>query len=112
MEAGARLALAPVAQLEEPVAPSRAQLSWLLRRRFRMGQTHGSLSARGTRRALVNVPVTLMKVAYCGALALAAIPFPGMRNANLLRGALHVGTLSVLFGAREVTIYGKASGET
>ena len=50
------------------------------------------------------------KVAYCGAFALLTVPFPERRNANLLRGALHLGTISSLIGIRDLTIYGEGTG--
>lgn len=108
-EAGARLALAPRAQVEEPVTPARARFSWLLKRRFRMGQTHGSLlrkhSAPGGR--LVTLPLAMAKVVYCASVAILTAPFTARRNANLLRGALHFGTVAALIGVRDVTIYGQ-----
>jgi len=110
--AGARLALAPAARLDEPVAPSRVRLDWLLKRRFRMGQTHGSLRRqnRGTGGRAAEIAKAAAKVAYCGAFALLTVPFPERRNANLLRGALHLGTVSSLIGIRDLTIYGEGTG--
>src|SRR5690606_19160150 len=43
--AGGKIAFAANAVVEERVPPGRARLSWLARRRFRMGQTHGRLLA-------------------------------------------------------------------
>ena len=111
-EAGARLALAPLARLDEPVTPARARLSWLLKRRFRMGQTHGSLLRKhqsGVVAHLTMLPLALSKVLYCATVALLAAPFSGTRNANLLRGALHFGTVAALIGIKDVSIYGHRS---
>ncbi|WP_299677748.1 glycosyltransferase [uncultured Roseobacter sp.] len=110
--AGARLALAPQARLDEPVAPSRATFAWLLRRRFRMGQTHGSLlrKHKGFAAQLMALPLACAKVFYCAVFALATAPFAAPRNANLLRGALHFGTIASLIGLREVAIYGHGAG--
>lgn len=112
MEAGARLAFAPEARLEEPVTATRARLEWLLKRRFRMGQTHGSLLTKkdgDIASRIVNFPPALAKTLYCATLVLLTSPFAGPRNANLLRGALHVGTMASLLGFSHVSIYGQNS---
>lgn len=108
MEDGARLAFAPLATLDEPVAPSRTTMVWLLKRRFRMGQTHGGLLRKyGAARArLLTLPLAFAKVLYCFAFALVTAPFAARRNSNLLRGALHAGTIASLIGFPEVAIYG------
>ncbi len=112
---GARLALAPDAQIDEPVPPGRANLRWLLKRRYRMGQTHGSLLSQGAgpARRAKTLAVTMAKVGYCGAAALLSLASAPARNASLVRGALHVGTVSALLGLRRIEIYGRAqqSGE-
>ncbi|NVO57336.1 glycosyltransferase [Rhodobacteraceae bacterium B1Z28] len=108
MEDGARLAFAPCATVEEPVAPERATISWLVKRRFRMGQTHGSLlrNRRGFKARLLMLPLAFAKVFYCIVFALLNAPFTARRNSNLLRGALHLGTIAALIGFREVAVYG------
>ncbi|MGB3556849.1 MAG: glycosyltransferase family 2 protein, partial [Jannaschia sp.] len=80
----------------------------LLRRRYRMGQTHGSLpggAATRAGRARQAVAATA-KIGWCACAAIATLPSASARNRNILRGALHVGTLSVLLGRRRVSIYG------
>ena len=108
MEDGARLAFAPQATLDEPVAPERATMTWLMKRRFRMGQTHGSLlrKHRGILTRLLTLPLACAKVLYCVVFALVNAPFAARRNSDLLRGALHVGTIAALIGFREVAVYG------
>ncbi|WP_145104321.1 glycosyltransferase [Cereibacter sediminicola] len=104
---GGRLGYAPEALVRETVPAERARLGWLLRRRFRMGQTHASLIAAPAGLARARQGATaLAKVAACAGMAAAALHDPLRRNNALLRGALHVGTLSALFGARPITIYG------
>lgn len=106
---GARLAEAPGAIVFEPVPPSRATLSWLLRRRFRSGQTHGSrLRAAGQSFAAAG-PSAAAKVLYCAGMTLATLLSPVGWRRNLLRGALHVGTLAGLAGARQPALYGDGS---
>ena len=105
---GARLALAPEARLDEPVPAGRATLGWLLRRRYRMGQTHGSLLAEGAgpaRRAAALAKVGA-KIAWCAGATLLGLASAPARNAALARGALHVGTASALLGLRRIEIYG------
>ncbi|WP_152613045.1 glycosyltransferase [Tateyamaria sp. ANG-S1] len=113
MRAGAQLAFAPLAYVDETVPASRMTFSWLFRRRFRMGQTHGSLLRRpdGSTNGWVALPLAGAKVAYCATLALMTLPFSTYRNANLLRGALHLGTMSSLLGARTVAIYGHTQND-
>jgi hypothetical protein len=50
-DAGGRIAFAPEAWVDEPVPASRTSLAWLIRRRFRSGQTYGArLLAAGENR--------------------------------------------------------------
>ncbi|MFQ6547506.1 glycosyltransferase [Aestuariibius sp. 2305UL40-4] len=116
VEQGARLALAPEALLEESVPSHRARLGWLLKRKFRMGQTHGTLLRSGPARSLPGrlrqFALAGAKAGYCGGAMVLSVPFAPKRNAALLRGALHVGTLAGLTSARTVTIYGGAPHDT
>ena len=109
-EAGGRIAFAEDALVYEPVPAGRASFGWLLKRRFRFGQTHGRILAeKSSTAALVKqVGLAALKVIYC-ALSTAATCFsPVRRNRNFLRGALHVGTLSGVLGMREIRQYGTA----
>lgn len=107
---GARLAEAPDAIVREPVPPSRATLRWLLHRRFRSGQTHGARL-----RAIAGVPwlasatAASAKVLYCAGATIANVASPVGWRRNLLRGALHVGTLAGLAGSRQAALYGDAA---
>lgn len=105
---GARLGYAPNAALNENVPTSRASLGWLLRRRFRMGQTHGSLLRKQTTWAQRPIAVlrALAKLTYCATGVLLTAPVEASRNRTLLRGSLHAGTITALLGARTVEIYG------
>lgn len=105
---GAIFAEAPSAVVTEEVPAERARLGWLARRRFRSGQTHARLLAEtetGGRRAAAAALATL-KVGYCVAAAMLALPRATARNRALLRGCLHLGTLGGLLGARPITLYG------
>ncbi|MEZ5778654.1 MAG: glycosyltransferase family 2 protein [Paracoccaceae bacterium] len=106
--AGARFAFAPGALLTEEVPDQRAKLGWLFRRRFRMGQTHGGLVRRdgGLAGWLAGLFPATLKVCYCLGAALIAVADPARRNAALLRGTLHAGTVSGLLGQRALRQYG------
>lgn len=106
--AGARIAFAPHAHVDEAVTPDRANLRWLMRRRFRMGQTSGRLKAGTVRAAAMPVQVALCacKVAYCMAATGLTLFSPASRYRNWLRGVMHAGAISGLLGGRELRLYG------
>lgn len=105
---GAHFALAAPAIVHEKVPPSRARFSWLARRRFRAGQTHGRLlrETAGYAARLKGVGLASLKVAYCTVSATLNSPNAARRNAAVLRGTLHLGTISGLIGTRPITLYG------
>lgn len=109
--AGGRFALAPAAIVEETVPPTRARLRWLATRRYRMGQTHGSLLPAGGRTGarVAQAVVATAKIVWCAGAAIATAPVAATRNRAVLRGALHLGTLSALLGARAVVPYGSGA---
>ncbi|MEL7105812.1 MAG: glycosyltransferase family 2 protein [Pseudomonadota bacterium] len=111
---GARFALAASAIVREKVPPARAKLSWLARRRFRSGQTHGLLlrETAGFAARLRGLALAGLKVAYCTFVAALHLPHTARRNAAFLRGTLHLGTISGLIGARPITLYGAAADGT
>jgi succinoglycan biosynthesis protein ExoM len=105
---GGRIAFAKKAILSEPVPDSRASFMWLAKRRFRSGQTHGRLLAErkpGTRR-IGQIVTAASKVGFCAASALLSAFSPVRRNRQLLRMALHMGSVSGAFGVREIRQYG------
>ena len=107
-DAGGIISFAPHAVVHEPVPDNRARFSWLMKRRFRAGQTHGRLLAEKHRSvgAIRHAAIASAKAAYCFA-AMAVLAFlPTQRNRFALRGVMHVGALSGLFGVREITQYG------
>lgn len=107
-EAGGRIAFAPNAWVHEPVPTARARLSWLARRRFRSGQTHGHLLGGKASTIGVGKHVGLAgaKALYCFAAAGALVFSPRLRNRYALRGIMHVGVVSGLAGLRELQQYG------
>ncbi|MES5097974.1 glycosyltransferase family 2 protein [Agrobacterium sp. BA1120] len=106
--AGGRIAYAEKAVLSEPVPETRASFIWLAKRRFRSGQTHGRLLAErkpGARR-IAQVAIAGSKVLFCAGFALLTCFDPVRRNRQLLRTALHMGSVSGAFGVREIRQYG------
>ncbi|MDQ0322511.1 succinoglycan biosynthesis protein ExoM [Pararhizobium capsulatum DSM 1112] len=104
--AGGRFAFSADAWVYEPVPDNRATLSWLARRRFRMGQTHGRLLAeRGSSRP-VQIGLAGAKAGFCALASVATIFFPASRYRYGLRAVLHAGVISGLSGVREIEQYG------
>lgn len=102
---GGRIAYAAEAVAFEPVTRDRARFSWLAKRRFRSGQTHGRLLA--TQHAVL--PQTFLasaKAFFCFAMALGYVALPSRRNRQFLRALMHVGVVSGLLGLREIHLYG------
>lgn len=107
-KSGGKIAFAPKAWVHEPVPADRARISWLARRRFRSGQTHGHLidvkaSSVGMGKQLVLAGA---KATYCFLAAGAMVFSAGLRNRYALRGIMHVGVVSGLAGVRELQQYG------
>ena len=107
---GGAIAFAPEAYVYEPVTESRADLSWLAKRRFRFGQTHGRLLQEkntGLQR-LKQIGLAAAKAVFCYTAALACIFSPIPRYRFVLRGLMHTGVVSGLLGVREIRQYGTA----
>ncbi|WJH41031.1 glycosyltransferase [Aliirhizobium terrae] len=109
-ESGGRIEFAEGALVLEPVPASRASFTWLAKRRFRSGQTHGRIVAANNSGAK-RIPKALIaaaKAGYCGAVAAVFALMPVQRNRYALRGALHVGAVMGMLGVREIRQYGTA----
>lgn len=102
---GGTIAFSPDALLFETIPSNRVSFKWLLRRRFRMGQTHGRLVAENGA-SLRLWAVTVGKVMYCAGAAVLHAVWQDRRNKAILRGALHLGALSGLAGGRGLQQYG------
>lgn len=108
--AGGRLAFAPDALATELVPKERESFGWLLRRRFRYGQTHGLMLLESThettlRRAGGAVAAAL-KAVFCIGMAALHAPRRPRGRFWFLRGALHAGVTCRLLGKREGQQYG------
>ncbi|WP_342353577.1 glycosyltransferase [Acuticoccus sediminis] len=107
--AGARIASAPAAAVFEDVTGPRATVNWLVRRRFRAGQSHGLLlETRGLSRAgrLKQIVIASGKASVCAAAAVACFWSTRRLAFWSLRAAMHAGVVSRLFGMRKLAIYG------
>jgi succinoglycan biosynthesis protein ExoM len=107
-EAGGRIAFAEDALVYEPVPNGRATVSWLAKRRFRMGQTHGRMlleAATGLGRWRA-IALAGTKSAYCFVAAALLAASTVKRHRYGLRGIMHAGVVSGLFGVREIEQYG------
>lgn len=107
-QSGGRIAYAPDAAAYEPVTLNRQQFSWLAKRRFRSGQTHGRLLA-AKHALLPQACLAAAKAVLSFGAALAFSPVVHLRNRQMLRGVMHAGVVSGLFGGREIHLYGEES---
>lgn len=107
---GGKIAYAEKALLEEPVPSSRASVMWLIKRRFRSGQTHALLllEQKG-QTATVRIKHTLIaatKALVCFSMAACFFWNPENFIKNILRGALHIGVIARLCGKKDLVQYG------
>lgn len=110
LAAGGRIAPAPRAIVDEAVPADRASLRWLLRRRYRMGQTHAETATHG-RGSPARAKLAVIAAAKCAVcLTMGAVSFaPARRNPQLMRGWLHAGVVARILGAGPVELYGPAA---
>lgn len=102
---GAAMAYAPDAVVEEPVAPARTRLGWLVSRAFRSGQSHSMvLRANGENRFAV-IAKSVVKVAFCAVTGLASFWSAIRWRKAAIRGALHAGVLSGTLGRKPLQLY-------
>lgn len=109
-DAGGRIEFAPTAVLQEPVPARRASLSWLMKRRFRSGQTHGRIVATGRKAGgrAIQAGLAAAKLLCCTVLTMAGAMSTVARNRQMLRVALHAGAMAGILGFREIRQYGRA----
>ena len=110
-DAGGKIAFAEKAYVYEPVTENRADLSWLAKRRFRFGQTHGRLlqeTGCGGLNRTKQIVLAAAKAGFCYAAALACVFSAVPRYRYALRGVMHSGVVSGLLGVREIRQYGTA----
>ncbi|MDO1584181.1 glycosyltransferase [Rhizobium oryzicola] len=107
-DAGGRIAFAEKALVLEPVPEKRARFGWLMKRRFRSGQTHGRIvgAKNSTVGRLSQAALAGAKAAFCLLGSAAYLLSPIERNRYALRGVLHLGAISGIMGMREIRQYG------
>jgi succinoglycan biosynthesis protein ExoM len=92
--AGGKIAYAPAACVTEAVVPERASVRWLVKRRFRFGQTHALVLMRdcgGIKGRVKLFGLALVKAAVCSLAALVNVAEASRFWYWILRGTLHVG---------------------
>lgn len=111
---GGKIAYAPAAWVQEPVPAKRAAFSWLAKRKFRFGQTHGHLIDTGAGLAgkLRQLALAAAKCGYCALVSAIWFFSPVRRNRYALRAAMHAGVVVGLLGMREIEQYGAAAART
>lgn len=105
---GARYAIADGSIVREDVPPARLQLSWLLRRRYRIGQSYASSTTRLTERVGMFVS-SAVKSTYCLLRAALAVANVERRAFWLLRGTMHAGVCAGCLKLRQAELYGGAT---
>jgi len=110
-KAGGTIVFTPDAIVTEMVTKEREKFSWLLKRRFRSGQTHGLLlmennDATCIKNRIINIMKAIAKLSFCLVMSLASFSSPVRMRFWLLRGTLHVGVIARLMGKREIIQYG------
>jgi succinoglycan biosynthesis protein ExoM len=106
---GGCLAYASDAIVYEEVSNARASLRWIVRRRYRAGQTYAKLQQKYNVRRFRQIPLlSPIKIAFCvGTAALLAIrPARGMWW--LMRGVFHCGVLSYRLNGRVFEEYSRS----
>lgn len=91
--------------MRETVPPARLELSWLMRRKYRAGQSYAS-GAVGLSARLGLIATAAAKALICAGAMLLCCWSADRRNFWLLRGALHVGVISGCLSLRQPEIYG------
>ncbi|MCK0168471.1 glycosyltransferase [Jannaschia sp. S6380] len=102
---GARFEICEDAAVHETVPETRLSLRWLLRRRFRSGQSYAASEVGAAGRTRLALSAT-GKAAICGFGAAATAVSTGRRNSWLLRGALHLGVVAGCLRLRQAALYG------
>ena len=102
---GARFEEAEDAIVREAVQPDRLDLNWILRRKYRAGQSHAARAKSGSERLKLAM-LAFGKLLACGIGAALSILSEERRNFWTLRGAMHLGVISGCLRMRQPEIYG------
>ena len=97
---GGVLKYASNAVVYERVVPSRVNLTWIARRRYRVGQVRALVSHKFDRAEYARLSWTSpLKVALCAIMSAVTIPNRPRAMWWLMRGVFHWGTISYALGA-------------
>lgn len=109
-DGGGSIAFAEGARLEEPVPAQRASLTWLIKRRFRSGQTHGRIirSHSSSVGRVKEMGLAAGKAIFCLVACVGTAVSVSRSTGFLLRAALHCGAVGGIMGVREIRQYGTA----
>lgn len=101
---GARYAAAPDSIVREEVPADRATLDWLLKRRFRIGQSYAARAETSAEKGSLFVSAAA-KSAWCH---LRALPLrdPAARAFWLMRGRMHAGVCAGCLNLEQRALYG------
>jgi len=105
---GAKFAFAENAIVHEPVPRERATLSWLIKRKFRMGQTYASTRYTAISGKLFKVKFMLQalsKFVFCLVMTILWCLYPSERYSWFLRGCFHFGVMTKLTGMNNIELY-------
>ncbi|GAA6210042.1 glycosyltransferase family 2 protein [Cognatishimia sp. WU-CL00825] len=102
---GASYAIADASIVSEDVPPARLSLGWLLRRRFRIGQSYAA-SAHGLPARAKLLVLASLKSAYSFLRAGLAFGAQDRRAFWLMRGTMHAGVCAGCLNVRQRALYG------
>ncbi|MFD2740000.1 glycosyltransferase family 2 protein [Sulfitobacter aestuarii] len=103
---GARFVIAEDAIVTEDVTPGRLKLSWLLLRKYRMGQSYAAAAPAPLARLALALSA-LGKLLICAVATVAFCWSESRRMFWLLRGALHLGVVSGCLALAQPKLYGR-----
>lgn len=106
--AGARFEICDSAIVREAVTPGRLSLRWIMRRKFRSGQSYASIARGGSEQVALGLTAAA-KAVVCAGGAVACVLSTERRNFWLLRGVLHIGVIAGCLSLRQPEIYGGSS---
>jgi succinoglycan biosynthesis protein ExoM len=105
---GGVLKYAPNAVVYERIVPSRANVTWVVRRRYRSGQIRALVSHKFDRMDYRRLSWTApLKIVACAIMSAVTLANPPRAMWWLMRGIFHCGTISYAIGAGVHEEYGK-----
>lgn len=102
---GATYAIADASIVREDVPPSRQSLRWLLKRRFRIGQSYAAVAITPGARTKLFLSASVKSV-YCHIRSLISWPRMHRRAFWLMRGRMHLGVCAGSLRLRQSELYG------